>query len=53
MTLGMEVGLGPGRIVLDGNELPSPKRGQSPGNFRSISIVDKRLDGSRCHLVRR
>ena len=30
MALGMEVGLGPGHIVLDGNPAPLPKRGQSP-----------------------
>jgi len=29
----------------------SPKRGHIPPNFRPISIVAKRLDGSRCHLV--
>ena len=33
---------------------PSPKRGRSlPPNFRPMSIVAKRLDGLRCHLVRR
>jgi len=31
MALGMEVGLGPGDFVLDGDPaLPSAKRGQSP-----------------------
>ena len=30
MALGMEVGLGAGHIVLDGDPAPSPKRGQSP-----------------------
>ena len=30
MTVGMEVGLGPGHIVLDGEPAPLPKRGQSP-----------------------
>jgi len=49
MTLGMEVGLGPGGIVL---AAPPRKREQIP-NFRPISIVAKRLDESRCHLVRR
>ena len=29
MALGMEVGLGPGDFVSDGDPLPSPKRGQS------------------------
>ena len=31
---------------------PSPKRGETP-NFRPISIVSKRLDGSRWHLALR
>ena len=43
MALGMEVDLGPGHIVLDGDHLPSPKRGTAP-NFRPIFIVVKRLD---------
>ena len=44
MTLGMEVGLSQGDFLLDGDPaLPSPKR--------PISIVAKRLDASRCHLV--
>jgi len=30
MKLGMEVGLGPGHIVLDGNPAPLPKKGHSP-----------------------
>jgi len=48
---GTEVRPQPGDIVLDGHPAP-PKRG-TPANFRLISIVAKRLDGSRCHLVRR
>jgi len=48
---GMEVGLGPGDFVLDGDPAV-PKRGTSP-NFRPMSIVAKRLDGSRCHLIQR
>jgi len=43
MPLGREVGLGSGDIVLDGTELPHPKRGTAP-NFRPMSIVAKRLD---------
>jgi len=43
MPLVMEVGLSPGDFVFDGDPLP---------NFRPISIVAKRLDASRCHLVR-
>ena len=30
MSLGMEVGLGPGDFVLDGDPAPLPKRGRSP-----------------------
>ena len=30
MAHGMEVGLGPGHIVLNGDTAPSPKKGQSP-----------------------
>jgi len=103
MALGMEVGLGPGHIVLDGDQAPPPqKRRQRPPifgpfllwpnswmhqdatwyggrpqpsyivlhgdtaspapkkggtaprapDFRPMSVVAKRLDGSRCHLVR-
>jgi len=60
MPLGMELGLSPGDCVLDGNQAPhSPKgggaRGRSPGaepsNFRPMSIVTKRLDGSRWQLA--
>jgi len=51
MTLGMEVGLGTGHIVLDGDPGPSTKGGRAPPNFWPISIVAKRLDASRCHLV--
>ena len=53
MPLGMEEGLGPGDFVLDGDQLPSPKMGRRPlPNLRPMSIVAKRLDASRCHLVR-
>jgi len=52
MILGVEVGLSPGDFVLDGDPAPLPIRGRSPlPNFRPISIVVKRLDASRCHLV--
>ena len=50
MALGMEVGLDPGHIVLDGDPALLPKRRTAP-NFRPISIVAKWLDASRCHLV--
>ena len=53
MKLGVQVGLGPGHVVLDGDPAPSEKGGRSfLPNFRPISIVAKRLDGSRCHLVK-
>ena len=42
--------LGPGHIVLDGNPAPLLQRGTAP-NFWPMSVVAKRLDGSRCHLV--
>ena len=54
MPLGMEIGLGPGDFVLDGNQAPFPKKGVEPfSHFRPMSIVAKRLDGSRWHLARR
>jgi len=47
----MQVGLGPGHIVLDGDLAPPPQCGTAPP-FRSMSVVAKRLDGSRCHVRR-
>jgi len=46
MKLGMQVGLGYGHIVLDGD--PATAKGTAP-NFWPISVVD----GSICHLVGR
>ena len=45
MSLGMEVGLGPGDFVLDGDPA-SPKGGgaEHPPNFRPMFIAAKRLD---------
>jgi len=51
MKLGVQVGLGPGHIVLDGDPAPPKKGHSSPPNFRPMSVVAKRRDGSRCHLV--
>jgi len=52
MPLGMEVGLDPGDFVLDGDPVPHPqKRGRAAPTFWPMSIVAKRLDGSRCQLV--
>jgi len=50
MPLGTEVGLGQVHILLDGDPA-SPKRGHVPSSFRPMSVVVKRLDGSRCHLI--
>jgi len=42
MPFGTVVGLGPGHIVLDGNQLPpQQKKGTAP-NFRPVSVVAKR-----------
>jgi len=52
MPLGTEVqGLGPGDIVLD--EDLAPQKGTQLPNFRLMTVVAKRLDGSRRHFVRR
>jgi len=37
MALGMEVGLGPGHIVLGGDPVPLPKKGKV-ANFRPILL---------------
>ena len=50
MPLGAEVGLNPGHIVLDGDQLP--QRGAAP-NFWPMCTVAKRLDGSRRQLIGR
>jgi len=46
MALGMEVGLGPGHIVLDGDPATLSKKGSQPPNFQLISVVAKLLDAS-------
>jgi len=51
MPLGMEVGLGPGDFVLDGDPAPLPKKGAETPNFRPMFIVVKRLDGSGWYLA--
>ena len=56
MALGTEVGVGPGDIVLDVDPAPPPKRGIATSSlihFSSMSIVAKRLDGSRYHFAAR
>jgi len=51
IPLGTEVNHSLGDIVLDTNPAPPALKGQSPPNFRPMSVVAKRLDGLRCHLV--
>jgi len=52
MKLGIQVGLVPGHIMLDGDPSPLPKGGGGGApNFRPISVVAKWLHGSRCHLI--
>jgi len=41
MKLGVQVGLGPGHTVLDGDRATPPPKGQSRPNFRIISVVAK------------
>jgi len=48
MKLGVQIGLGPGHFVLDGDPLPLPKRGTVP-NFRPTNVA-KWLDGLKCHF---
>jgi len=49
LVLGVEVGLSPGDFLLDVDPVLFPKKGLP--SFWPISIVAKRLDASRCHLV--
>ena len=49
--VGMEVGIGLVTLCYRGTHFP--QRGTALPNFRPMSVVAKRLDGSRCHLVRR
>jgi len=51
MPLGKEVGLGPGDILSHGDPAPPPQKGGTAPNYWPMSMVAKRLDGSRCHLV--
>jgi len=55
MPLGMEVDLSPRDFVLNGDAAPTSQkgggaRGGAP-NFRPMSIMAKRMDGSRWHLA--
>ena len=38
MSLGMEVGLGPGDFVLDGDPAPCPKRGRAPSPVIRVEV---------------
>jgi len=52
MPLGTKVGLDPSDIVLDGTQIPLLKKeDRALPNVRPMSIVSKRLDGSKYHLV--
>ena len=50
MKLGVQVGLGPGHIVLDEDPAPRPLKGHSP-QFAPVSVVAKWLHRSRFHLI--
>jgi len=52
MKIGMQVGLGPGHIVLDWEPAPLPQMGTAP-NFWHISVVTQWQNGLRCQLVLR
>ena len=45
MPLGIELGLGPGDFVLDGDPVAASQKGGGHPNFRPMFIVTKRLDG--------
>ena len=45
MPLGMELGLGPGHIVLDWDPATLLRKGRTAPNFQTMSIVAKRPDG--------
>jgi len=47
----MEVGIGPGHIVLDGDPALPPKGAQQTPTFRPMSLVAKRLNGPGCNSV--
>ena len=49
MKLGIQIGLGPGHTMLDGDPASHPKGAQP--QFQPISAAAKWLDVSRCHSV--
>jgi len=44
MPLGMEVGLGPGDFVLDGDPSSPPQKGDRAPNFRPMSMPNGWMD---------
>ena len=48
MPLGIEVGLGPGDMVLDGDQLPTRKGAQQPPSFRPLYCVPTVAHLSNC-----
>jgi len=50
MKFGLQVGLGPGHFVLDGDAALHPQKGHSPIIFGPCPLA-KWLDGLRCYLV--
>jgi len=44
MKLGMQVGVSPGHILLDGDPAPPPLKAHSPPNFPPICVVSQ-MDG--------
>ena len=52
MKLGMEVGVGPRHIVLDGDPASPPQKRGTALPIIGPCIVAKQLHGSRCHLIR-
>ena len=51
MKLGLQVGLGPGHIVLDRDPAPLPKKETEPPNCGPMFTVAKRLDGSKLVII--
>jgi len=50
MSLGMELGLGPGDFELDGDPAPPPQKGAVSSQPRHVSTVGKKLVKHR-HLL--
>jgi len=50
MSLGTEIGLGGGDIVLEGDPALFPQRGTAARNFRN-AVLNAESSGSRVHVV--